>query len=75
MNVLCSGWVDTPLNEAFTRQPGGGEALFAFIRDNVAMGRFATVDGIAESILCLASDRSSFMIGHALVADGGECIN
>ncbi|MCP4185392.1 MAG: SDR family oxidoreductase, partial [Hyphomicrobiales bacterium] len=38
------------------------------------MGRWATVEEIAESILFLASDRSSFITGHALVIDGGECI-
>ena len=74
VNALCPGWVDTPFNDAFTRQMGGREALQEYIRDQIPMGRFATVDEIAESILYLASDRSSFMTGHALVIDGGECI-
>jgi len=38
------------------------------------MGRFGTVEEIAAGIVYLASDRSSFMTGHALVIDGGECI-
>ncbi len=74
INALCPGWVDTPFNDAFTRQMGGREALQAYIKDKIPMGRFATVDEIAEAILFLASDRSSFMTGHALVIDGGECI-
>jgi len=45
-----------------------------YISDKVPMRRFASVDEIAEAILFLASDRSSFMTGHALVVDGGECI-
>jgi NAD(P)-dependent dehydrogenase (short-subunit alcohol dehydrogenase family) len=74
VNALCPGWVDTPFNDAFTRQMGGREALLAYIKDKIPMGRFATVDEIAEAILFLASDRSSFMTGHALLVDGGECV-
>jgi NAD(P)-dependent dehydrogenase (short-subunit alcohol dehydrogenase family) len=74
INALCPGWVDTPFNDAFTRQMGGRAALDRYIAEKVPMGRFATVDEIAEAILFLASDRSSFMTGHALVIDGGECI-
>jgi NAD(P)-dependent dehydrogenase (short-subunit alcohol dehydrogenase family) len=44
------------------------------VKDKIPMGRWATVDEIAESILYLASDRSSYMTGHALVIDGGESI-
>lgn len=74
VNALCPGWVDTPFNDAFTRQMGGRDALLRYVKDKIPMGRFATVDEIAEAILFLASDRSSFMTGHALVVDGGECI-
>lgn len=74
VNALCPGWVDTPFNDAFTRQMGGREALLRYVKDKIPLGRFATVEEIAESILFLASDRSSFMTGHALVVDGGECI-
>lgn len=74
VNALCPGWVDTPFNDAFTRQMGGREALMAYVGGKIPMGRFASVDEIAEAILFLASDRSSFMTGHALVIDGGECL-
>ena len=74
VNALCPGWVDTPFNDAFTRQMGGRDKLLAYIKEKIPMGRFASVEEIAEAILFLASDRSSFMTGHALVIDGGECI-
>ncbi len=74
-NALCPGWVDTPFNEPYMRQMGGREALEGYVRNRIPMGRWATVDEIAESILFLASDRSSFMTGQALVIDGGECFN
>ena len=75
VNALCPGWVDTPFNEPYMRQMGGREALESYVREQIPLGRWATVEEIAESILYLASDRSSFMTGHALVVDGGECID
>lgn len=73
-NALCPGWVDTPFNAPFMRQMGGRKALERHVREKIPMGRWASVDEIAEAILFLASDRSSFMTGQALVIDGGECI-
>lgn len=74
VNTLCPGWVDTPFNEPFMRQMGGREALEEYVRTQIPMGRWADVDEIAEALLFLASDRSSFMTGQALVVDGGECL-
>ena len=73
-NALCPGWVDTPFNEPYIRQMGGRAAIETYVSESIPMGRWATVAEIAESILFLVSDRSSFMTGHALVVDGGECI-
>jgi NAD(P)-dependent dehydrogenase (short-subunit alcohol dehydrogenase family) len=53
---------------------GGREKLEAYIAQAIPMGRFGTTGEIADGIVFLASDRSSFMTGHALVIDGGECI-
>ena len=74
VNALCPGWVDTPFNDPYIRQMGGREAVERYVKDKIPLGRWASVGEIAESILYLASDRSSFMTGHALVIDGGECI-
>ncbi len=73
-NALCPGFIDTPFNRGFEVQMGGRDNLEAYIAGEIPMGRFGTVDEIADSIVFLASDRSSFMTGHALVVDGGECI-
>jgi NAD(P)-dependent dehydrogenase (short-subunit alcohol dehydrogenase family) len=53
---------------------GGREAIEAYIRDKIPMRRWARPEEIAEAILFLVSDRSSFVTGHALVIDGGESI-
>lgn len=74
VNALCPGWVDTPFNEPFIAQMGGREAIENYVRTKIPMGRWANADEIAEAILFLVSDRSSFMTGQALVIDGGESI-
>ncbi|MEY9629312.1 SDR family NAD(P)-dependent oxidoreductase [Sinorhizobium fredii] len=74
VNALCPGWVDTPFNEPFIKQMGGRGAIEAYIREKVPLGRWASVDEIAESILFLVSDRSSYMTGQILVVDGGETV-
>lgn len=73
-NVLCPGFIDTPFNRGFEIQIGGRDQLESYIENSIPMGRFGTVEEIADSIVFLASDRSSFMTGHALVVDGGESI-
>ncbi len=74
VNALCPGWVDTPFNAPFIAQMGGRAAIEAYVRDKVPMGRWADVSEIAEPILFLVSDRSSYMTGQALVVDGGETV-
>lgn len=73
-NSLCPGFIDTPFNRGFEIQMGGRDKLEEYISDAIPMGRFGTIEEIADGIVFLASDKSSFMTGHALVIDGGECI-
>ncbi|MBX4859963.1 SDR family oxidoreductase [Rhizobium bangladeshense] len=74
VNALCPGWVDTPFNEPFIAQMGGRDAIEAYIAEKVPLGRWANVSEIAEPILFLVSDRSSYVTGQILVVDGGETI-
>jgi NAD(P)-dependent dehydrogenase (short-subunit alcohol dehydrogenase family) len=73
-NALCPGFVDTPFNDGFQQQMGGRAALEHYVAGSIPMGRWASVDEIAASIVYLASDQSGFMTGHALVMDGGESL-
>jgi NAD(P)-dependent dehydrogenase (short-subunit alcohol dehydrogenase family) len=74
VNALCPGWIDTPFNAPYTRQLGGRDALENVVTNMVPMGRFGKPEEVAEAVLFLVSDRSSFITGHALVVDGGECL-
>ncbi|WP_212526008.1 SDR family oxidoreductase [Actibacterium sp. MT2.3-13A] len=74
INALCPGFVDTPFNRGFEIQMGGRAQLEDYISTAIPMGRFGSAEEIADGIVFLASDRSSFMTGQALVIDGGECI-
>jgi NAD(P)-dependent dehydrogenase (short-subunit alcohol dehydrogenase family) len=74
INALCPGFIDTPFNQGFESQMGGREALERYVANQIPMGRWGSADEIANGIVFLASDRSSFMTGHAFVIDGGECI-
>ncbi|MFK0206439.1 SDR family NAD(P)-dependent oxidoreductase [Agrobacterium sp. NPDC090283] len=74
VNALCPGWVDTPFNRPYQDHLGGREALESVVRDKVPLGRFGTVEEIADAILFLVSPMSSYITGQALVVDGGESI-
>ncbi|MFM8607485.1 MAG: SDR family NAD(P)-dependent oxidoreductase [Hyphomicrobiales bacterium] len=74
VNALCPGWVDTPFNAPFISQMGGRAAIEEYIKSQVPLGRWADVAEIAEPILFLVSDRSSYMTGQILVVDGGETV-
>lgn len=73
-NALCPGFVDTVFNAGFEAQMGGRAGLETYVADTIPMGRFGTAGEIAEAVVYLASDRSSFMTGHALVIDGAESL-
>jgi NAD(P)-dependent dehydrogenase (short-subunit alcohol dehydrogenase family) len=73
-NALCPGFVDTAFNAGFEKQMGGRAALETYVAEAIPMGRWGSTDEIAQAILFLASDMSTFVTGLPLVVDGGECI-
>lgn len=48
-----------------------GPEVKAMMENSTPMGRLAQPEEIAEAAIWLASDKSSFVTGHSLVADGG----
>ena len=75
-NVVCPGWVRTPMADETldrlkgTRGLGRAEAYAAATRP-VPARRAAEPEEIAACILFLASDEASFVNAAVLVADGG----
>jgi meso-butanediol dehydrogenase/(S,S)-butanediol dehydrogenase/diacetyl reductase len=66
-NSVHPGHVETPLTAAAYAKP----QLAAQFLAHTPMGRFGQADEIAEAVLFLASDASSYMTGAELVVDGG----
>ena len=67
VNSVHPGFVMTPLTREIFNDP----AIINPRLERVPMGRLGTVDEIANGILFLASDESSFVTGAELVIDGG----
>jgi NAD(P)-dependent dehydrogenase (short-subunit alcohol dehydrogenase family) len=68
VNALCPGPVDTPLLQGiFAADPEAAARRLV----HVPMGRFARVEEIANAVLFLASDESSYVNASAFLVDGG----
>lgn len=69
VNAVAPGTVDTKLNTAlFANEDPFAEAL---VRQGQPIGRNAHTSEIADAVLWLASERSTFVLGSTLVIDGG----
>lgn len=65
VNAVCPGYIDTPLLKALP--PEAKQQLVELH----PIGRLGTAEEVAKSVLFLASDDSSFVIGTSLMVDGG----
>ena len=66
-NVVSPGMVITPMSQSFYDTPGVTERRSAV----VPMRRIGMPQDIADAILFLASDRSSYVNGEEIIVDGG----
>ena len=69
VNTVCPAWVETQLVQQFVGkldENGKQEILNLH-----PLGRIGTPEDVAQAILYLASDESSWVTGTALVVDGG----
>ncbi len=71
INAVCPGIVETPMMDRFT---GGTEEGRARVVAQEPVGRMGAPAEIADAVLWLSSAASSFVVGHALVVDGGQTV-
>jgi len=74
VNCICPGAIETPMMEReleLEKNPEEAKRHFISLHP---IGRLGKPEEIAEAALFLASDRSSFITGSALVVDGGFTI-
>src|SRR3954454_1800624 len=71
VNAVCPGIIATPMMERFTEgTPEGRQRVIA----QEPVGRMGTPEEIAEAVVWLCSDATAFVVGHALVIDGGQTV-
>jgi NAD(P)-dependent dehydrogenase (short-subunit alcohol dehydrogenase family) len=72
VNAVCPGTIETPMvKEMLAKEP---DEMREIMRD-VPIGRLGRPEEIAAGVLWLCSPGASFVIGHALVVDGGYTVH
>ncbi len=74
VNAVCPGVIDTPMNERNLSRADDPEAMRRSWYEITPLGRLGTPRDVAQAMLFLASDESSFVTGLPLVIDGGRLI-
>lgn len=68
INAVCPGVIQTEMIDRLTGKKRESEQEFIAYEP---IGRMGTAEEVAEAVLWLCSEASSFVIGHALTVDGG----
>src|SRR5665213_4568930 len=71
INAVCPGYIETPMMERFT---GGTAEGRAKVVAEEPVGRMGKPEEIAEAVVWLCSDAAAFVVGHAMVIDGGQTV-
>ncbi|MBV8096909.1 MAG: SDR family oxidoreductase [Acetobacteraceae bacterium] len=71
VNAICPGIIDTPMMQRFTA--GTPEGIARVIAQE-PIGRIGKPEEVASAVLWLCSNPAAFVIGHAMVIDGGQTV-
>ena len=71
VNVVCPGIIETPMMDRFSGgTPEGRERVIA----QEPIGRMGRPEEIAAAVVWLCSDPAAFVVGHAMLVDGGQTV-
>lgn len=71
VNAVCPGYIATPMMERFT---GGTAEGRAKVISEEPIGRMGRPEEIADAVVWLCSEAAGFVVGAAMVIDGGQTI-
>jgi NAD(P)-dependent dehydrogenase (short-subunit alcohol dehydrogenase family) len=71
VNAVCPGYIETPMMDRFT---GGTAEGRATVVAEEPIGRMGKPEEVAAAVVWLCSNGAGFMVGHALVVDGGQTV-
>jgi NAD(P)-dependent dehydrogenase (short-subunit alcohol dehydrogenase family) len=71
VNAVAPGYIATPMMDRFT---GGAAEGRARVTSEEPIGRMGQPEEIADAVIWLCSDAASFVVGHAMVVDGGQTV-
>src|SRR5207302_6046690 len=69
INAVCPGIIATPMMQRFTGGTSEGEQR---VIAQEPVGRMGMPEEIAAAVVWLCSDSAAFVVGHAMVIDGGQ---
>ncbi len=70
INAICPGYIETEMNSAFWKTPGGQKLI-----DRIPQRRIGKPEHLDGALLLLASDAGEFMTGSVITVDGGHTVN
>ena len=70
VNVLCPGYIETEMNSAFWKTPGGQKLI-----DRIPQRRIGQPEHLDGALLLLASEAGDFMTGSVITVDGGHVVS